>query len=222
MKRNTITSINIFSFFLIIFATITLATSIVQAEESNRHDFNIFVEAPASGDEWEIGKEQTIEWSDDNHHDAGDHRVILWLSTEIGGDSVPVDTFPLSNYVPGEGGSVTWTATGDASEACRITLRHLSDDPDVSGIGGMESGEYFSLLPATAIQVMDHTPQFSLLLQPAKALHLKLYDVSGRLVWESNKGSAFKDLQKELKNGTYLVMYDYASQRYTQKINLVR
>ncbi len=216
MKRNTFLSINVIVLFAVFFVANNLFISHVQA-----HDFDIFVESPADGDEWEIGKDQTIEWSDNNHHDANDHAIILWLSTAAGEDSVAIDTVPIPDYEPG-GGSLTWTVSGDVSEECRIYLRHISDDDEVFGKGGMEQGDYFSMLPGTAIKVNDHTPQFSLFQQTTNSLQIKLYDVNGRMVWETDNGSSFKDLQKRLKNGTYLVMYDYSSKRFTQKINLVR
>jgi len=223
MRYNTLLSKNILIIFLILFAGINVNISQVQAEESNRHNFNIWISAPADGDKWEIGTEQTLVWSDDNHHGADTFWVVVWLSTEARGDSTPVDTFPFSEYVPGEGGEVVWTVTGTESNMCRLFLEQLSNDPDVFGLGGMEAGEYFTLLPGTAIQpVIDHVPSFTILHQPASALNIKVYDLIGRMVWETDNGSTFTDMQKRLKNGTYLVMYDYSSQRFTQKINLMQ
>lgn len=206
---------------ILLVAGIVIGTNVL-AEGPVLHDFKMTVESPSNGDEWELGSEQTIEWDDDNHHDAGDHRVIVWLSTNSGRDSVPVDTFPLPNYRPGYGGKEKWTVTGETSNSCRIWLRHLSDDREVRGKGGMSRGSLFKIVPGTSIQLPDYSQKFLKLNKPANALHILVYDINGRLIWKSGAALSLTELQRNVKSGIYILRYDHASEKAAFKINLTK
>lgn len=197
-------------------------TNTIMADQVDDHDFRITVSAPTNNTAWDSGSVQKLVWTDNNHHNARDHKITIWLSTEAGGDSTAVGTYPLPNYSPG-GGSIEWTVCGAVSNECRIYLRHTSNDKEVRGKGGMRRGHYFKIQQATSIKPMkEKVPQFSLFEQSAKMLRLQVFDLNGKMIWETTGLTDFSSIQNKLSTGNYIIRFDNAIQTNSQKMNILR
>ncbi len=214
MKRTFLT-INIFTYSFILLAGFFFSTLLAD-------DFRMTIESPSRGDKLEIGKEVEITWSDDNHHEANDHVITLFISRESGGTFEEVGEFPLDNYQMGDGGTIDWTVTGPASEECRIKLSHKTDDSHVSGVGQMRSNDLFTIEDGVSIKLPNYFIKSNNILTPSNALGLMLFDLNGRLVWESNKGTSITELQNKVKSGLYLLRFTNESKNVTLKINLTQ
>ncbi len=210
MKRITIISINLIAVFLLLFVM-----SSVNADGT----FNLRINSPEGGEVFEIDSVVTIEYWHDNHHGSSQDRITVKLCSEVNGDYVAVDTIPTPNASSGNR-EVEWTVKGPARETAFMRLLMETSDPRTWGGDTLENS--FKIVEPVSIVYkpsVKNVPSFSILQQIARAVNVKMYDLNGRMVWETGNGAYSSE---KLKNGIYLLIYDQSNQRISQKINLVR